>query len=384
MHVVWIHEKADLVGGAERYVYETAGLLADRGVRSTLLYGVDGWTEPAFTGRFDAAFPWVDGERQLDALAPDVVYVHQCADPVAIIDTVARVGVPALRFLHDHALFCPRDHKYTTLGHRTCTRTVGLGCYPCLGFLNRAEGPLPIRIRTPGAVLAEQRRHMELTGVVVGSRYMHDHATAHGFPASHVHVNPLYVRPPESSGEATRRDGELLFVGALLRGKGIDILLEAMRILPERVTLRLAGDGHQRAMFERMARELGVAHRTEFLGRLGTEDLVRAYAEAACVVIPSRQPETFAFAGPEALVHGTPVVASDIGGVREWLEPDVTGLAVPSCDPQALAAAVRRLLDAPDLARRLGEAGRRRVLEEMTPEQHVERLLALFGRVGRA
>ncbi len=383
MRVVWINDKADLVGGAERYVYETAGLLADRAVRSTLLYGARGWTEPAFTGRFEAAFPWVDGARQLAELRPDLIYVHQTADAPAVIDAIGAAGAPALRFLHDHALFCPRDHKYTTIGQRTCTRTIGLGCVGCLGVVKNPEGPIPIRLRTVRAVRSELSRHMELTGVVVGSRYMRDHAIAHGFDPARVHMNPLYVRPRATAVRAERRRDLLLFVGSLLRGKGIDILLEALRELPERVRLRLVGEGHQRHLVEAQARDLGVAHRVELAGRLGAEDLARAYAEAACLVVPSRSPETFSLAGPEALVHGTPVVAADVGGVREWLEPEVTGLAVPSCDPRALARALRRVLFDPQLGARLAEAGRRRVLEELTPERHVASLLGLFERVRR-
>lgn len=382
MHVVWVNEKADLVGGAERYVWETAALLADQGVRSTLLYGVGGWTAPEFTSRFDGAFPWVDGRRQLEQLEPDLVYVHQTAAPEAVIDALVGAGIPALRFLHDHELFCPRDHKYRTLTHETCTNTVGLGCYACLGFVRRSGGPLPIELRTVGQVREQQRRHRSLSGVVVGSRYMRDHVLAHGFDVDRVHVNPLYVRPLDEPLAVERRPSELLFVGALLRGKGLDVLLEAMGELPEHVTLRIVGEGHQRGMFERIAQELRVAHRVRFDGRMAGDALARAYAEATCLVVPSRSPETFSLVGPEALLHGTPVVATDVGGVREWLEPEVTGLAVPSCHPEALALAIRRVVDDPSFARRLGDNGRRRVREDLTPERHVSSLLALFERLG--
>ena len=384
MHVVWVSEKAEPAGGAERYVQETATLLAGRGVRSTLLYGVAGWMSPSYTSSFDAAFPWVSGKRQLGELEPDVVYLHQAGEPTAVIDAVVSSGVPALRFLHDHALFCPRDHKYRVVGRRTCTDTVGLNCWTCLGVVRkRPEGPIPIRLRTPSSVEAEQRRHMDLDGVVVGSRYMRDHATAHGFDPERVHLNPLYVKPPAELPVVPRKPSEVLFVGGLLRGKGLDVLLEAMAELPERVTLRVVGDGHQRRLFETIAGELRLGSRVRFDGRLEADALARAYAEATVAVVPSRSPETFSLTGAEALAHGTPVVATDIGGVREWLVPEETGLAVPSCDPQALALAIRRIIDDPALGRRLGEAGRARVLHELSPERHVDALMTLFERLVR-
>jgi glycosyltransferase involved in cell wall biosynthesis len=381
VHVVWINERADFVGGVERYIVDTAPLLRDRGVRSTLLYGVAGWTAPGFTKRFDAAFPLVDIERQLDELEPDVVYVHQLADR-EVVERLARARVPAIRFFHDHALFCLREHKYTTLGQNTCTRTVGVGCYPCLGFVNRADTRVGVRLRTLGSVRRDQRANARLDAFVVGSKYMRDHVIAHGFDPARVHHNPLFVWPVEPPDDVDRDPDLLLFVGGLLRGKGLDLLLEALRDLPSRVRLRVVGTGRQRELFESTVRDLGVAERVELVGFLDRAELDRAYAEAACVVVPSRSPETFALVGPEALVRGAPVVATAVGGVGEWLEDEVTGLSVPSGDAPALATAIRRILDDPAAARRMAEEGRRRCLERLSPERHASTLLSLFRSVG--
>ena len=119
---------------------KVATRLRARGVRSSLLYGVEAWTAPDFTGVFDGAYPLAAPAAQVRALAPDVVFVHQMEDPVALGE-LQRGGAPVVRFLHDHHLFCLRDHKYTAIRQRTCTRVAGLGCYPCLGFVFRTRRP---------------------------------------------------------------------------------------------------------------------------------------------------------------------------------------------------------------------------------------------------
>jgi hypothetical protein len=101
MHVLWVNDHADFVGAVSRYPAETATLLRPRGVRSTLLYGVPGWTEPRFTSMFDAAFPYVAPRRQVRELAPDIITVHALADDALLRELVA-CGPPVVRFVHDH------------------------------------------------------------------------------------------------------------------------------------------------------------------------------------------------------------------------------------------------------------------------------------------
>jgi glycosyltransferase involved in cell wall biosynthesis len=381
MHVVWVNQRADFVGGAERYVVDAAELLRDRGTRNTLLYDVDGWTQPAFVARFDAAFPIVDLERQLAAAGADVVYVHQIPDALDVRRFRA-ARAPVVRFLHDHHLFCLRETKYTTLGGRTCDRTLGAQCYPCLGFVARGVGPARYRLRTVHEVRGLHAAHREVDALVVGSRYMRDEVLAHGFDPARVHVVRPFVREPTApTADVPREPNRLLFAGALVRGKGLDVLFQAMQRLPERARLRVAGDGAQRTELERLATSLGVAHRVSFLGRLTHEALDAEYRAAACTVVPSRSPETFSLVGPESLLRGTAVVASDVGGVREWLIDAETGLLAPSCDPIALARAVERLLDDPPLAARLGEQGRAFCREHLRRDAHADALLALFARL---
>ena len=189
--ILWINSKADYTGGCESYIYHTARQLSAAGYSNTLIYDVDGWTEPGFTTVFDAAFPRVVLLRQVKEIDPDIIYVHRLEGKEAIKELI-ETGKPVIRFFHDHKLFCLREHKYKTISHRTCTKPSGFRCFPCLGFIGRGKGIFPIKISSLSKLHAEQNINKKLNGFVVASEYMKSHLIDHGFCASKILVNPLY------------------------------------------------------------------------------------------------------------------------------------------------------------------------------------------------
>src|SRR5690606_31215880 len=105
-----------------------------------------------------------------------------------------------------------------------------------------------------------------------------DHVAAHGFERARLHVVPPFVDTSGAPRGLQREATRLLFVGALLRGKGLDVLLHALAALPTTFSLRVVGDGHQRALFESLTERLDLMERVRFLGRLDREALDDEYA----------------------------------------------------------------------------------------------------------
>ncbi|HOU53155.1 MAG TPA: glycosyltransferase family 4 protein [Myxococcota bacterium] len=395
MRVLWVQRSAALLGGAERVVHDAAGLLArgipdpggkePDGVDQHLLFDPTAPLDPAFLTPFRTAFPWADLPRQIETLDPDVIYLHQVGP--AEVEAVARSRRPSVRFLHDHAPFCLRRHKYTAIGHRTCTRPLGIHCLPCLGFLERRDGLWPVGFRSLSEARAELGAHRGLTALAVGSRYMKDHVVMHGFPPASVEVLPLFAPAPEAPPESPPDPNLLVFLGALTRGKGLDLLLRAMTLLPREVRLRVLGTGPQEAWLREVAGHLGVAPRVEWSGALPRAAIAGHLREALCLVVPSREPETFGLVGLEAFRHGTPVIASRAGGVGEWLQEGRTGLAFPPGEWRALAQVLGELRQDPARARAMGLAGREVLSQRFLPDHHARALWDLLRRVagtGRA
>jgi glycosyltransferase involved in cell wall biosynthesis len=163
--------------------------------------------------------------------------------------------------------------------------------------------------------------------------------------AAEVRIIPSGVDLPREIGEEANPP-EVLYAGRLSPEKGVSELVEAARGM----RLVVAGDGPLR---ERVPGALGfVPH----------DELQRLYARAAIVVCPSRR-EGFGVACLEAMAHARPVVATEVGGLRDLVVDGETGVLVPPQDPSALRDALERLLADADLRRRLGGAGRRRAQE---------------------
>ncbi|MEU0407437.1 glycosyltransferase [Streptomyces griseorubiginosus] len=194
-----------------------------------------------------------------------------------------------------------------------------------------------------------------------------------------VDVDRFIPGPPASTRSRT-----IVYVGRLDRAspwKGVDVLLRAFAALTDLpdVRLRLLGGGDALPDHMADAERLGIAGRVEFAGRVPADTLLDALRSASVLVLPSQtDAESFGTVLVEAMACGTPVVGSDAGGPRHVITPGVTGLLFPHDDPDALAAACRRLLQDGDLADRMGVAGRRRAVERYAWPALTERYLRLF------
>lgn len=174
----------------------------------------------------------------------------------------------------------------------------------------------------------------------------------------------------------------VLAVGRLVEKKGFDTLLRAAAQLSDsggEFRLHIAGDGPMWPALARLAGELGVGESVRFLGPLTKQELEQHFARAAVFALPCQVtsdgnrdglPNTIL----EAMARELPVVSTTLPSVREAIEDGVQGRLVPPQDPDALAIALRELLDDAELRHRLGRAARERVRRE-----HDRRALAPLG-----
>lgn len=136
----------------------------------------------------------------------------------------------------------------------------------------------------------------------------------------------------------------LFALGRHVHQKGFDVLLRAMVGVPKSHDLILAGDGPERGALERLAVELGIGERAVFPGRLDSAGVRRHMKGASLFVLPSRH-EPFGIVNLEAMASGTPVVATRVGGVPEFVVDGVTGVLVEAGDPERLAKAIFASID---------------------------------------
>lgn len=310
----------------------------------------------------------------IDRFRPDVVHVHNFFPLLspAVFDVCRQKRVPAVVTLHNYRTICTggmllRDgricHKCLDRGHFW---GVAHRCY---------RGSLPGSLASAYMVAQHQRRGtwtrpgLRLIALTQFAKTLFAQA---GFDAGRIDVKPNFMADPGAPDPAAPRAG-LLYVGRLSREKGVGVLLEA--VAGTGMPLRIVGEGPERAGLQ--ARAPG---NVTFLGGLSRAEVFREMANAQALAVPSLWYEGFPMVVVEAFARGTPVIASEIGGLAEVVTAGKTGALVPPGDAAALRGRIVDLLGGADLASTWGQAARAAYLELYGPDENLRLIEAIYAR----
>jgi len=379
--ILLIGDKLGYEGGIERYMASVSGLLRRNGFEVTGAFGEPGRDADAFRSRFDRI---MTVENALDhAEEFDLAALNKPVWAAGLKRLHEAFGRRLVFWAHDHDVYCPRRYYYTPFGRKNCRRRCTRFRCACCALLAAPSkwqgggvgGQLRFLLRDVPRRLAELRG----IDVVVISEFMRGNLVRNGFNPARIHLISPFIRvepEPDLAKTEPRRAGfRLLFLGQLIRGKGCDLFLDMMGQLDSSCRAVIAGDGNDRPMLETKCRELGLETRVDFIG--WHSDPETLFAEADAAVLPFRWQEPFGLCGLEAIAHGVPVVAFNIGGTGEWLKDKITGFAVPPFDVNAMASAVEKLRNDPALCRKMSENGRVFASERFSPERFLTAFEAL-------
>ena len=261
-----------------------------------------------------------------------------------------------------------RAHRVFQASDLVYINTAVVADYLLVARLHRGKAIAHIREMPTGLA------HRVVSALVRWSRatvFFNSQATAEAFPsAAGIHravihngfKGPLHAEPPQA-----RKDGKLrvLMLGRINDWKGQDLLIEAIKLLPEMqrrtVELRIAGDAFEgqpyRSALETQIITSGLGDQVSIEGFIDDPSSLLQWSDV--VVVPSRKPEPFGRVAIEAMAWARPVVAARHGGLVEIVDNESTGLMFTPNDVDALCRALTRFIDHPDLTKRLGKQGRR-------------------------
>lgn len=219
---------------------------------------------------------------------------------------------------------------------------------------------------------------------------MKDTMVAAGCPADKIVPIPLGVDTDFFRGEPTRWNQaeplHLLSIARLHPEKGLNYLLEACHILDASGfttwDLRIIGIGPKEAELKQQAAECGIERKAHFLGRQSPGQVVAELQGSHLMILPSLA-ESQGVASQEAQATGTPVIASNVGGIPGGLIDGQTGFLVEPASPEAIASKIKTFAEHPNLIVEMGLAGRQFVLENFSRKSEYAQLGGLYTRMIR-
>jgi glycosyltransferase involved in cell wall biosynthesis len=218
--------------------------------------------------------------------------------------------------------------------------------------------------------------------MVVVTSFMRDELLKNGFDPQRIEIHAPVPRMGDPTLRSRFSDRNLiLYAGQIIRGKGVDVLLESLALLDVPFECVILGDGNHRGHCEDLSRRLGLTDRVTFKGFVPQEELKTYYRDCTAVALSSVWPEPIATIGLEVMRYGLPIVAFDAGGSRDWLSDGYNGYLVPWMDRQEYAGRLKSLLLDKTLARRLGSNGLQLVNERFDFQNYIRDLEHMFEEV---
>jgi glycosyltransferase involved in cell wall biosynthesis len=389
LNILYIHERFGALAGAEANVFITATELSGRGHKVGILHG-------ASTGKNEAGWEKVFGfRRPLDARSvlesieefeADAIFIHKTSD-LGVLEAVAKSGAPVARMVHDHDIYCMRSYKYGVFSRKICGRAASAFCvFGCGAFLARDHGgKFPVK----WVSYSDKKREIEINRgfdrMCVVTTFMRDELLKNGFSRERIEIHPPVPRPGDATIRSSFSDRNLiLYAGQIIRGKGVDVLIESLAKVKEPFECIILGDGSHKPYCEKLTKKLGLEGKVKFKGFVPQEELKSYYKECSVVALSSVWPEPIATIGLEVMRYALPVVAFDAGGIRDWLIDGHNGYLVKWMDRAAFAGRIDELLRDKKKAKEMGERGFELVSEKYDFAKYVEGLEGMFERIIKA
>lgn len=283
----------------------------------------------------------------------DVVHFHLLYRLSGRLPLITKeLNIPSAMTLHDYWLLCAMGHMIDSRGRECSGPESPEKCADCIMVFQK-------NLSLPNALkFMKERMKTNIAGykavnyLISPSSFLADIHQLYGFRRPN--VLPLGWLPVDNVKKRFA-DGRVIFgyAGQIIPRKGVDILLkEALQLPFSNWELRIYGEIYQPQYFESIKKVMTASKNIKYCGAFNSSDLSKIYSEIDVAVVPSRR-ENYPLTVMEALSAKTPVIASDVGGIKEMVRDGVDGFIFPIHNPASLREILVRFLNDPDLIKKL-------------------------------
>jgi glycosyltransferase involved in cell wall biosynthesis len=405
MKILLVNKFNFLGGGADKYFLDLAGVLESKGHEvikfcmqhpknmpdknekyfvSYVDIGQKGTINKLrYAGRILYSF---EAKKKFDELLnkekPDLIHIHNIYHQISpsILSVAKKHKIPVVMHLHDYKLVSP---NYSLFSHGKID-TASVGGHYMQTFFKKSFNNSYLQ-----SLLVAKEMYLHHTFLkiykrninyyIAPSEFMRDFVTKAGVSAERVIHIPYFVKNIENDIPNYEPGKEFLYYGRLSEEKGIEVLLQSLALVPS-AYLKIIGEGKQRAALEKLTAELGLTERVKFIGALYNDDLKKEISSSLAVIVPSVWSEVFGLVNVEAAALGKLVIASDIGGIKETVRPDISAWLFKAGDVNALAVYLQKALSETEEVSKAGQAGREFVVQHFTSDIHWSLLKTVYEK----
>jgi glycosyltransferase involved in cell wall biosynthesis len=292
----------------------------------------------------------------------------------AVYSAARQTGAAVVQTLHNYRLLCPSATMFRD----------GKPCEKCLGRLptpaithkcyrgSAAASAVAATMLMVHRALHTYRDQVDAF-IVALTHFALEKFVQGGFDREHLHFKPNFLDPDPGPGKG---DGNFaLFVGRLTEEKGIAPMLDAWKIIGDKIPLKICGDGPLAPLVQNSG--------ADWLGRRPLNEVIDLMGRAKMLIFPSLWYEGFPRTIVESFARGTPVVASDLGSMAELITTGRTGALFTPSDPQSLARSVNGLLDNPAALSQMRQEARAEFLAKFNPDRNHSMMLEIYSHALR-
>jgi glycosyltransferase involved in cell wall biosynthesis len=293
---------------------------------------------------------------------------------------------PVVYTHHNHSSYCPSGSKYFAASKRCCDRNISYWGCTYGNWIERCGSRRPwIMLKNMQNSFDELEILKKLRVlIIVNSNYVRNQLIANGLPCERVITLKLGIQLPKVSlkplTSEIHQKQRILFVGRIVPEKGLEWLLQSLKLVPEDVHLDVAGDGWEKPKMEKLSNKLGLGERVKWHGWCNRDTIRELYQQCFAVIFPSIWPEPAGLVTLEAYSHFRPIIASSTGGIPEYIRDGETGLLVQPNDIQSLASKISDLATNFNKGKILGEMGYSYLVKEFLIDIHINKLEKIYDK----
>lgn len=312
---------------------------------------------------------------------PDICHIHNCQNPYIIKMLLKKL--PCVRSIHDPRLYCFTQWRLLP-DKKICPYPLGQKCLENKCIVN-LKNPLSYHEKIAPWIFKNFLIHRKMPFIILESRALIKCVLQNGYKEYQIAWLPncTKIYPEQETARLIKKlynpkENHVVFVGRASYEKGLDVLLDASKLIKTNCTIHLITGGPYLDRIKERIKKENLEKIVKLHGILSYEKTRKFYIKSDIVVVPSVWIESFCLVGLEAMANQKPVVGSKIGGIKDWLVDGKTGFLFEPGNPADLALKIDTLLNDKKLCVKMGLNGYNRVKKYYNRKIYLERLIKIY------